>query len=74
MTDEPEELRAEALCAEFDRLMTARGISVPASHRAGAIAVYADLKRQTQLLRGPMTAASEPASIFCLRSILRGKE
>lgn len=65
---------AEDLAARFDRLMAARGIIVPASRRAGAIAVYADLERQTRLLRRPRAAGSEPAGIFCLRSFLRGQE
>jgi hypothetical protein len=62
----------EAVEREFDVLMERAGVPVRADCRAGTLAAYRDMKRMTELLRQPRTAAAEPSNIFTLTPFLRG--
>jgi hypothetical protein len=62
---------ADDLEREFDEIMAARGIVVPAERKAGAVAGYAELKRLAELVRQPLDVESEPAGVFDLGAVLR---
>jgi hypothetical protein len=56
---------------EFDLLMSRCGIEVPPDRRAGALAVYLEMKRLAELMRQPRDAESEPSNVFSLHALLR---
>ncbi len=58
---------------ELDLLMRRHGITVPPEYRTGVLAGYEDLQRMTALLRQPRPAESEPANVFLLDNLLRGR-
>jgi hypothetical protein len=58
---------------EFDVLMAKAGVVLPADRKAGAIAVYKDMKRMAALLRRPRTAADEPSNIYSLTGFARSE-
>ena len=62
---------ADDLEREFDEVMAARDIVVPADRKAGALAGYAELKRLAELVRQPLDVESEPAGVFDLAVLLR---
>jgi hypothetical protein len=57
---------ASALEAEFNCLMARAGITVPAQRRAAALAAYADLRGQIDLLHGRYGPEAEPSNVFRL--------
>lgn len=61
----------ENLQREFDAAVQKAGLDVPAERRAGLLAMYADMKTMTALVRGPRTAAAEPSNIYTLVPFLR---
>jgi hypothetical protein len=56
----------EALAAEFDCLMARAGIRVPDTRRVAALASYADLRGQLEMLHRRYSAANEPSNVFRL--------
>jgi hypothetical protein len=67
------EMDRRALEREFDFLMTRQGIVVPNERREGALAAFIELRRTAALLRNSRDASSEPACIFNLSAVLRGR-
>jgi hypothetical protein len=61
----------KALELEFDALMAKSDVAVPPELKAGALAVYDDLKRMAALVRQPRAADSEPSNIYNIQVILR---
>ena len=59
----------ETLAAEFDMLMHRAGLTLSEERRLQILPAYAELRDQVELLRGPRTAAAEPANIFHLTRI-----
>ncbi len=59
----------EMLAAEFDILMARAGLALPPGRREQVLVAYAELRDQADLLRGPRTAAAEPANVFRLTRI-----
>lgn len=59
----------EMLAVEFDMLMSRAGLTVPTERRNQVLVAYAELRDQLELLRGPRTAAAEPANIFRLQPL-----
>jgi hypothetical protein len=55
---------ADALAAEFDCMMVRAGITVPPQRRASALAAYADLRGQIELLHGRYGPEAEPSNVF----------
>ena len=51
---------------EFDVLMARAGLAIPPDRRAPLLHAFAELRGQLELLRGPRTAAAEPANVFRL--------
>ncbi|MCP3102418.1 hypothetical protein LZ198_26450 [Myxococcus sp. K15C18031901] len=58
---------------ELDLLMRRQGLQVPTAYKAGVLAGYEDLRRMTAHLRQPRDAESEPANVFQLDALLRGR-
>jgi hypothetical protein len=56
----------EVLAAEFDSLMARAGITVPPQRRRTALAAYADLRAQIELLHGRYGHEAEPSNVFRL--------
>jgi hypothetical protein len=56
----------DALAAEFDCLMARAGVTVPPPRRAAALAAYADLRGQIELLHGRYGPEVEPSNVFRL--------
>jgi hypothetical protein len=56
-----------ALEQEFDALTARIGAIVPADRKAGVIACCEEVRRMTALVRGPRSAAVEPANIYSLK-------
>ena len=54
------------LAAEFDCLMARAGITVPPQRRSAALATYADLREQIELLHGRYGHEAEPSNVFRL--------
>jgi hypothetical protein len=67
------EMDRQALEREFDFLMVKHGIVVPAERRDGALSAFLELRRMAALLRNSRDASSEPAYIFSLPAVLRGR-
>ncbi|MDQ8727685.1 hypothetical protein [Bradyrhizobium sp. LHD-71] len=61
----------QTLNAEFDALAGRAGIEIPESRRPAMLEGLKDLKRMTQLMRQPRTAANEPAGAYAILSITR---
>ncbi len=61
------------LAAELAFLFKRAGHAVPADRMPGIIAGYTELKAMLDLLRQPRTAANEPANVYSLETITRGK-
>lgn len=59
------------LSQEFDVLAARAGLEIPADRRAGVFQGFKDLRKMTQLLRQPRTAAAEPAGTFAIATITR---
>ncbi len=49
---------------EVEAAMRRGGLEVPEELRAGTATGYRELLRMVELLRGPRSAASEPAAVF----------
>ena len=52
-------------------LLRAAGHELPADRIDGVLAGYRDLLAMKELLRGPRTAASDPANIYALATMMR---
>lgn len=56
---------------EFDLLMAACGVAIPPERKAGALAVYLDLRRKAERLRQTMSEEVEPSNVFLVVVVLR---
>jgi len=56
---------------ELDMVLKRAGIIPPPGRYRGLLATYRDLQAMLPLLRGPRTAAAEPAGIYVLDTITR---
>jgi hypothetical protein len=73
MTEKTEDTLPPGLEAEFDMLLAKAGMSVPEDRRPGILVGYADLRRQAELLRAQRPPFNEPANVFDLTHIMRGR-
>ena len=56
-----------ALEEEFDAITGRIGATVPADRKAGIIGCCEELRRYTATVRGPRSAAVEPANVYSLK-------
>ena len=61
------------LAAELSFLLKRAGHEVPTDRVPGIVAGYGDLKVMLALVRQPRSAANEPANVYCLDTITRGR-
>ena len=59
------------LRTEFDVLARRAGLHIPAERREWLFEGFKDLRKDLPRLRQPRTAASEPAAVYSMESILR---
>ncbi|PZW50919.1 hypothetical protein C8P66_101134 [Humitalea rosea] len=57
--------------AELDMVLKRAGLTLPPNRYAGILATYRDLQAMLPVLRGPRTAAAEPAGTYVLETITR---
>ena len=72
-TPDPSMSDGGGLAAELAFLFMRAGHEVPADRMPGIIAGYGELKAMLELLRQPRTAANEPANVYSLETITRGR-
>jgi hypothetical protein len=68
----PETPDEAALALEFDVLAKRAGLTIPDERKAAVFAGFKDLRRMTDMMRQPRTAADEPAATFSIQSVTRG--
>lgn len=59
------------LRTEFEVLAKRAGLVIPEDRRAWLFEGFVELRRDVALLRQPRTAASEPAAVYSMASIIR---
>ncbi|HWX46630.1 MAG TPA: hypothetical protein VNZ61_01070 [Roseomonas sp.] len=57
--------------AEFDMLLRRAGIIIPDERYAGVLSGYRELQALLPKLRGPRSAAAEPAGTFVIETVTR---
>ena len=58
---------------ELDLVLKRAGITLPPGRRRGVLATYRDLQVMLPVLRGPRTAAAEPAGTYVIDTIIRDR-